>query len=342
MRHLRERCDPWAIDPVIVCDQNAHRPPFRHLEPNSALQVTLLHNPAAGDEDHGAAKLCALIERAHHQVTYQSTVEPGWLQVVRRPTDLIAVAGGDGTVGRVMRELANRPTALALLPLGSANNIARALEIADVPTADLISSWDDSTRHPYFLGRLSTTGGERAFVESAGGGLFATAIGRAEERGSEETDKVELGLRVLRELIDELPAQTWEVRLDGIDHSGDYLAVEAMVIGHTGPSLPLAPHAEPTDQLLEAVLITSDERTRLASYLTSRLHDEQPRPPALPTRRARQILLSAPADCDLRVDDELWHVPRDRSINVTTGQAAVQLLLPDRSAVRERSRAGVE
>lgn len=43
--------------------------------------------------------------------------------------DVVAAAGGDGTVGTVARELLGRETALGVLPLGSVMNIARMLEI---------------------------------------------------------------------------------------------------------------------------------------------------------------------------------------------------------------------
>lgn len=43
--------------------------------------------------------------------------------------DVVAAAGGDGTVGTVARELLGRDTALGVLPLGSVMNIGRMLEL---------------------------------------------------------------------------------------------------------------------------------------------------------------------------------------------------------------------
>ena len=75
--------------------------------------------------------------------------------------------------------------------------------------------------------------------------MFAAAIKEAERVQDDDDDKVDLGLRLLRRLVDELPTQPWQLRLDGVEHHGSYLAVEAMVIGETGPRVPLAPAARP-------------------------------------------------------------------------------------------------
>ena len=73
-------------------------------------------------------------------------------------------------------------------------------------------------------------------METVGGGLFAAAIKEAERVQDDDDDKVDLGLRLLRRLVDESPTQPWHLALDGVEHHGSYLAVEAMVIGETGPA----------------------------------------------------------------------------------------------------------
>ncbi len=59
--------------------------------------------------------------------------------------DFIVAAGGDGTIRKITKELLDRKLSektwpIALLPLGTANNIAQTLEINGT-SEDIIHSW---------------------------------------------------------------------------------------------------------------------------------------------------------------------------------------------------------
>ena len=57
------------------------------------MDVTLVHNPSSGDENHSAERIRSRIEDAGHRLTYQSVTEEGWEDGLGRQTDLVAVAG---------------------------------------------------------------------------------------------------------------------------------------------------------------------------------------------------------------------------------------------------------
>src|SRR5262245_31057092 len=98
------------------------------------MRVTLIHNPGAGDDKQPSkGQLEALIREAGHDVRYQSVREQGWSKVLKKAADLIAVAGGDGTVGKVARRLIGRGIPIAVLPVGTANNISRTLAATCAP-----------------------------------------------------------------------------------------------------------------------------------------------------------------------------------------------------------------
>src|SRR5689334_25394886 len=108
-------------------------------------RVTLIHNPNAGDERQpSAGQLQALLKEAGYKVRYQPTAESGWEKRLKRPTDIVAVAGGDGTVHKVARRLIGTDIPIALLPMGTANNISKTLGIADHTVTQLIPAWKDA------------------------------------------------------------------------------------------------------------------------------------------------------------------------------------------------------
>src|SRR5690606_8796775 len=95
-------------------------------------QAILLHNPGAGDEDHLKSDLVKAIEAAGFGCVYFSVKkEDSWKQQLDQ-ADFAVIAGGDGTVRRVVKELVQRTVLekklpIALLPMGTANNLSKTL-----------------------------------------------------------------------------------------------------------------------------------------------------------------------------------------------------------------------
>lgn len=297
------------------------------------MHVTLIHNPSAGDEDHSRGALLETVEGEGHAADWHSTDEDGWEAALDAPTDLVVVVGGDGTVRRVFVRAAGTRALVTLLPLGSANNIARSLGVgeADIPT--LVRGWERGERRPYRLGRFASDAWQDRFVESVGGGLFAAVLARDEQRGGDASgeDSISLGLELLRDTVARAPALPWEVEVDGDDASGDLLAVEVMNIGITGPRVPLAPEADPGDERLDVVLVGEPERAALARYLDARLDGRDVEVPRLPVLRAERVVLKPPDNATLRLDDEILDRRRRRSWSGgahVTVDAAQQILVP--------------
>ena len=98
------------------------------------MRVTLIHNATAGDGEHTREWVEGLLG-GRHDARYLSMDDDDWRAGLAEPADLVVVAGGDGTVASVVTALAGRTTPAAVVPLGSANNIARTLGVADVDPA---------------------------------------------------------------------------------------------------------------------------------------------------------------------------------------------------------------
>jgi diacylglycerol kinase family enzyme len=166
------------------------------------VDVTLVHNPSSGDENHDGRDLRALLERHGHEVRYQSVRKPGLEAALARPADVVAVAAGDGTVANVMRRLVGSSVPLALLPSGTANNIAMALGAGDLEAEELVERWPSARRARYVLGEVDTGVATSCFAEAVGGGLVAAAI----DQRWELSHRLEARLSGKDAVMPELPA----------------------------------------------------------------------------------------------------------------------------------------
>jgi diacylglycerol kinase family enzyme len=92
------------------------------------MRVSLLHNVEAGD-GLSLRQLRREIEGAGHEIVREIEKGCELEGVLEGRVDLIVVAGGDGTVGSAVEAFAGRGVPLAILPFGTANNIAFALGI---------------------------------------------------------------------------------------------------------------------------------------------------------------------------------------------------------------------
>ena len=136
------------------------------------MRVTLIHNPGAGK--HGKdelEKLLSLIREAKHEVRYQSAKDDDWAKALEAPADLVAVAGGDGTVSRVAKRMIGRGVPLAALPAGTANNISTTLGLVGRPLEELVRGWNDARRMKLDIGVAQGPWGRRYFVEGFGVGM---------------------------------------------------------------------------------------------------------------------------------------------------------------------------
>jgi diacylglycerol kinase (ATP) len=302
------------------------------------MRVTLVYNPGAGlDERPEPKKLRKLIERAGHKVRLQSSKEKNWTAALKKKADLVAVAGGDGTVGRVVRRMAGRGVPVALLPLGTANNIARSLGVLELPVEEHIESWKDAPRVAFDAATATGPWGTRRIVEGLGIGLFAWTMPQASDsRALAKIESPEKALAhvvgMLRDRVEHYKARELTVTLDGRDLSGSYVLLEAMNLQFIGPNLRLAPAVKPGDGLLHVVTAGEGERERLSRYL-GRWSMKRATTVDLPTYSGHKLRI-ARGDYEVHVDDRHWPEPgekrsaRSGAITVSVEPAALEFVVP--------------
>jgi diacylglycerol kinase family enzyme len=279
------------------------------------VRVTIIHNHHSGEQALTGAELVTLVNAAGHKATYASTEDAAAVTTaLDAPADLVAVAGGDGTVRATARRLLGRDVVATIVPTGTANNLGRTLGIKGDPR-DLIAGWSRGTEVAFDTGIVSGCCGPRAMLEGAGFGPVAVAIAALslvtdrEARSEWPEDELRRDVKVLREILADYPVHECRVTLDGKDLSGAYLAIEVMNIPSVGPNLRLAPQADWSDGCFDVVLIAADARGALRDYLTARLDDKDP-PLALPVRRGRDLRIRWKGS-RVHVDDEVWPSEED-------------------------------
>ena len=230
------------------------------------MRITLIHNPTAGRQSAGeAARLCGLLAERGHKVRYRSAKDSHWKRALKKPADLVVVAGGDGTVARITRRMVGRGVPLTVLPTGTANNIARTLGLVERPFEELVRSWENPRRVRLDVGVAAGPWGERYFVEGVGAGLFAMLLAQPEsEKMKGRAAAVESGLRRLRDQAARCEPVEVAAALDGKDVSGRYVLIEAVNLRYVGPNLHLAPDSEPGDGQFDGVMVSEADAARQA------------------------------------------------------------------------------
>jgi diacylglycerol kinase (ATP) len=296
------------------------------------VRLALLHNPSAGEEDHGRQELESMLGEAGHEVAYRSLKEDGWREALDGGADLIVIAGGDGSIRKVFTALGTSPILALPLPLGSANNIARTLGYDFASALGVLTQDVPHERRRFDLWDATSPWGTSRFVEALGGGLFSQVLAKADDAPADPSgpENVDFGLRLLAETLRVAPAHEWAIEIDGEQIEEELIGLEVMNIREIGANVPFAPAADASDGLLEIVLVRAGDRSELAAYVAARLHDEEVDPVALTVRRGRRILVEPPHEARLHVDDLLpaWNLSGTNWVEVASAGIVLDVLVP--------------
>jgi len=136
------------------------------------VRALLLHNPTSGDGSLTRERLLDALERSDIAPRYCSTDDDDYKAALVEAWDLVVIAGGDGTVAKVVRNLADRSIPVAILPAGTANNVALSLGLKGDPE-DIAAHLRDAERRSLDIGSATGPWGERKFIEAVGLGAVA-------------------------------------------------------------------------------------------------------------------------------------------------------------------------
>jgi len=181
-------------------------------------------------------------------------------------TDVVIAGGGDGTIHEIANGIlsAQEPvrTAVAVLPLGTANDFARSCGVPlNDPAAALMLAAEGEV-HNIDVGRVN----ERVFVNVATGGFGAEVT-----TSTPAQMKRVLGSAAysLMGLVTSLKVHAWhtKVRLDDELHEGRVIVLAVGNARQAGGGYALTPYAYINDGLLDVMMVHDVELSRFGSVL---------------------------------------------------------------------------
>lgn len=296
--------------------------------------VKLLHNPGAGTEEHEKDELISLIEKAGHNCRYSSTKSLFWKNF-EEDLDFIIVAGGDGTVRRITKELLDRTVLdktypIALLPLGTANNIAKTLGL-EISTEEIIASWKNANIKKYDVGRIYNIDKAPFFLESFGYGLFPYLMQEMKNVNKDDVDtpekKLQTALKLLHKIIVSYEPKQCTLVVDGKDYSGRFILAEVMNTKSIGPNLFLAPDADPGDGVFDVVTISEDDKDKFAAYVEAKINGKE-ETYTFDTLKAKEVKISWEGS-HVHVDDEVVKLSEGEEVSIEMKEGLLQFLVAE-------------
>jgi diacylglycerol kinase family enzyme len=296
------------------------------------MRALVFHNPTAGENGHEKDNILSALRLADIEGSYFSTKKDDIEKALGKSADLIIVAGGDGTIAKILKALPDRSLPVAILPLGTANNIARSLGIAGKPQ-ELVEMWKLDHSYALDLGTVKGIQHESLFIESFGIGLFGEFLRRAEKKKKAEgADNLRKGRETLQKIIKDAEAVPLDLVIDGKALRGEFIGVEILNIPFTGPGLPLAPKADVGDGKLDAVCFKANERKDLIEWLEAP-HDG---PPPTAVRQGSKIEVAwerAPH----RLDDQCFNKHKImRGARLACERKKLRILVPVRQPAQRK------
>ena len=201
-------------------------------------------------------------EKGHHVEPY-ATFESGDARAIaadaaKRGVDVVAAAGGDGTVNEVVNGLDGFDVPLGIIPLGTANDFARQVGIpADADHAmDVILQ-----RKPRRLDTASLNG--RRFLNVSTGGVGAEATAETPAEVKESLGPIAYAITGIRKFAD-FRAKSARFSGDGFEYSGEFLMFAVGLTRSTGGGTMVTPMASATDGLLDLCVVEGMSRRDFA------------------------------------------------------------------------------
>ena len=267
--------------------------------------ILIIVNPAAGrarSSERRLGRFVAALERQGCTVVLRRAgPSPGQVERLAGQAEpgfeAIVAAGGDGTISAVVNGLGGRAVPFGVLPLGSANVLAREIRLPRAPEA-LASLVVTGPASPIWPGRV----GNRAFVMMASAGFDSEIVAALSPELKRRVGRLAFAWGFLVRLW-HCPACELTVRADGVEYRA--AAVVAAKGRHYAGPFVVAPGADLAEPVLELVLLDRRGRWAMLRYATALFLGRVPRLGDIAIVRARQASVAGNRALPVQADGEI-------------------------------------
>jgi YegS/Rv2252/BmrU family lipid kinase len=303
------------------------------------IKAHLIYNPTAGPRDarRSLKRICSRLKHHRWSVELRMTEKPGDATdlaqaAVQAGCDVVIAAGGDGTIGEVVNGLVGSRTALGVLPMGTANMLARQLGISThtlsnpLRLQETINGWVEGTIRPADVGQLVGQANDRYFLCWAGVGLDAQITTKMES-GPRHTRRLRMlpyAIAIVMVARDFEGVRT-RVSLDGNVIRGRVLLIVISNIRQYGAVFNVAPEARIDDGLLDVFVFKGLGFPYAMRHLVKILVQRHMQDPQVVYRRARHIEVQTERAVPVQVDgDPIATTP----VTIKVVPHALRILVP--------------
>jgi diacylglycerol kinase (ATP) len=274
----------------------------------SIVKSCVIVNPVAGsvkDLDLLLKQLDRLDASVIHVAQNAAAARAFARKAIRQKCDYIIAAGGDGTLNEIVNAIAKsaKDIRLGLIPLGTGNDFARCLKLpptveenieivlsGETIAVDLVRVQSNRTRY---------------FINVSAGGFS----GIVDEKLTPEIKRTWGPLAYVRSAAAALP-QLHAYRTTIVFDDGEIFSIDLynVVIANgrfVAGGLPIAPGADPTDGLLDVLLIPKRSASEMALLAAQILLGNHLANDAITFRRAKKVAVKSRPGMWFNVDGEL-------------------------------------
>lgn len=235
----------------------------------------------------------------------------------------IIIVGGDGTWHQALQELAFSGVPACLVTTGTGNDNARSLHIPRNNPEQVARNVARGVTRDIDLGRIMTPHGEVRWFS----GVLSAGFDSSVNQRANDMTFMDGTTRYIAALVAELKTfrpSHYHLRLDDIDIDTEAMIVAVGNGSFYGGGMRVCPEADPTDGLLDVVVVGEVSKPRLIRSFASVYRGSHVRFPFVESYRVRSLSISAVGPTVFADGEYVCELP----VNIEIAPAALTLLAP--------------